>query len=89
MAGDLAQSIQDLSIILGTAAVTSLISQRLKQPPVLGYLVAGIILGPHVPGIVIGAEESLHLTHALSELGVILLMFTIGIEFSLRKIANV
>ncbi|MBK7824128.1 cation:proton antiporter [Nannocystis sp.] len=89
MAGELAQSIQDLSIILGTAAVTSLISQRLKQPPVLGYLIAGIILGPHVPGIVVGAEETLHLTHALSELGVILLMFTIGIEFSLRKIARI
>lgn len=89
MAGDLAQSIQDLSIILTTAAVTSLLSQRLKQPPVLGYLLAGIILGPHVPGIVVGAEESLHLTHALSELGVILLMFTIGIEFSIRKIARI
>ena len=89
MAGDLAQSIQDLSIILFTAAITSLLSQRIKQPPVLGYLLAGIILGPHVPGIVIGAQESLHLTHALSELGVILLMFTIGIEFSLRKIARI
>jgi CPA2 family monovalent cation:H+ antiporter-2 len=39
--------------------LTSLLSQRLKQPPVLGYLLAGIVLGPHVPGIVVGAEESL------------------------------
>ena len=89
MSGDFAQSIQDLGIILGVAALTSLASQRLKQPPVLGYLMAGMILGPHVPGIVIGAEESLALTHSLSELGVILLMFTIGIEFSLRKIARI
>ena len=89
MSGDLAHYIQDLGIILFTASVTSLVSQRLKQPPVLGYLLAGIILGPHVPGIVIGAEDSLALTHALSELGVILLMFTIGIEFSLRKIARI
>ena len=89
MSGDFAQSIQDLGIILGVAALTSLASQRLKQPPVLGYLMAGMLLGPHVPGIVIGAEESLALTHSLSELGVILLMFTIGIEFSLRKIARI
>ncbi len=89
MAADLAQHIQNLSIILGTAALTSLVSHRLKQPPVLGYLLAGIILGPHVPGIEIGGEQSLALTHALSELGVILLMFTIGIEFSLRKIARI
>jgi len=89
MAGDFVQSIQDLGIILGVAALTSLASQRIKQPPVLGYLVAGILLGPHVPGVVIGAKESLALTHSLSELGVILLMFTIGIEFSLRKIARI
>ncbi len=89
MAGAFVQSIQDLGIILGVAALTSLASQRLKQPPVLGYLVAGMILGPHVPGIVIGAKESLALTHSLSELGVILLMFTIGIEFSLRKLARI
>ena len=89
MSGDFAQNIQDLGIILGVAALTSLVSQRLKQPPVLGYLVAGIIIGPHVPGIIIGANEGLALTRSLSELGVILLMFTIGIEFSLRKIARI
>lgn len=89
MAGDFVQSIQDLGIILGVAALTSLASQRLKQPPVLGYLVAGMLLGPHVPGLVIGAKEGLALTHSLSEIGVILLMFTIGIEFSLRKIARI
>ncbi len=89
MVGGVAHHIQDLGIILGVAAVTSLISQRLKQPPVLGYLLAGMIIGPHVPGVEIGGEESYALTHALSELGVILLMFTIGIEFSLRKIAKI
>nr|WP_276603154.1 cation:proton antiporter [Nannocystis pusilla] len=49
-AAGFADHIRDLSIVLSTAAVTSLISQRLKQPPVLGYLLAGILLGPHVPG---------------------------------------
>ena len=89
MSAGIAHFVQDLGIILGTAAVTSIVSHKLRQPPVLGYLVAGIILGPHVPGIVIGGEDSLALTHALSELGVMLLMFTIGIEFSLRKIARI
>ncbi len=89
MAADLAHFVQDLSIILGTAALTSIVSHKLKQPPVLGYLLAGIILGPHVPGIVIGGEDSVVLTHVLSELGVVLLMFTIGIEFSLRKLARI
>ncbi|MCY1063953.1 cation:proton antiporter [Nannocystis sp. RBIL2] len=91
-AAGFADHIRDLSIILSTAAVTSLISQRLKQPPVLGYLLAGIILGPHVPGIVLGGEGGeggSELTHSLSELGVILLMFTIGLEFNLRKIARI
>ncbi|HEY8375074.1 MAG TPA: cation:proton antiporter [Nannocystis sp.] len=88
MAADLAHHIEALSIILGTAAVTSLVSQRLKQPPVLGYILAGIILGEHATGIAAGGEE-MELTHALSELGVILLMFTIGIEFSLRKIVKI
>ncbi|MCY1058647.1 cation:proton antiporter [Nannocystis sp. SCPEA4] len=88
-AAGFADHLRDLSIVLSTAAVTSLISQRLKQPPVLGYLLAGIILGPHVPGITLGGEESTELTHSLSELGVILLMFTIGLEFNLRKIARI
>ncbi|MDC0722945.1 cation:proton antiporter [Nannocystis bainbridge] len=84
-----AHYVQEVGAILGTAAVTSLLSQRLRQPPVLGYLVAGMILGPHVPGIIIGGEGSVQLAHALSEFGVILLMFTIGIEFSLRKIVKI
>ncbi|SFE28167.1 transporter, CPA2 family [Nannocystis exedens] len=84
-----AHYVQEVGAILGTAAVTSLLSQRLRQPPVLGYLVAGMILGPHVPGIIIGGESSVNLAHSLSEFGVILLMFTIGIEFSLRKIVKI
>ena len=89
MAADLAQYVQDLSIILGTAAATGLISQALRQPPVLGYLIAGMLIGPHVPGIVLGGEDTHDLTLGLSEFGVILLMFSVGLEFSLRKIARI
>ena len=77
--------LRDLGTILGTAAVISLVAQRLRQPPVLGYLLAGVIVGPHVPGIVVA---NLGLTHTLAELGVILLMFSIGLEFNLRKIVR-
>lgn len=80
--------LRDLSVVLGTAALTSLACQRLHQSPVLGYLLAGMLLGPHVPGIAVDGE-SRALTHHLSELGVILLMFTIGLEFNLRRIARI
>jgi CPA2 family monovalent cation:H+ antiporter-2 len=85
VAGAEADYLRDLGTILGTAAVISLVAQRLRQPPVLGYLLAGVIVGPHVPGIVVA---NLGLTHTLAELGVILLMFSIGLEFNLRKIAR-
>jgi CPA2 family monovalent cation:H+ antiporter-2 len=77
--------LRDLGTILGTAAVISLAAQRLRQPPVLGYLLAGVVVGPHVPGIVVA---DVGLTHTLAELGVILLMFSIGLEFNLRKVAR-
>ena len=89
MAASAAHYVPALGVILGTAAVTSLLSHRLRQPPVLGYLLAGIVLGPHVPGIIVGGEDSVALAHGLSELGVILLLFSIGLEFSLRKIVKI
>jgi monovalent cation:H+ antiporter-2, CPA2 family len=72
-----------LTIVLGVAGVTSIVFQRLKQPVVLGYILAGLVIGPHVP-IPIVASPSI--VHALSELGVILLMFGLGLEFSLAKL---
>lgn len=71
-----------LTVILGVAAVTTVVFQRLRQPVVLGYLLAGFILGPNVP-IPLFADRQLIQT--LSELGVILLMFSLGLEFSLRR----
>ena len=60
--------------------------QRLKQPVVLGYLLAGMIVGPHVAVPVVANEE---IVRTLSELGVVLLMFALGLEFSLGKLAAV
>ncbi|MDC0670915.1 cation:proton antiporter [Nannocystis radixulma] len=88
MPGDVVHYIQDLSVILVTATITSMISQRLNQPPVLGYVLAGVLIGPYVPGIDVGGDSN-QLTQDLSEFGVIMLMFTIGLEFNLRKIARI
>jgi CPA2 family monovalent cation:H+ antiporter-2 len=75
-----------LTMVLCVAAVTTLLFQRLRQPVVLGYILAGLIIGPHVP-IPLVADP--HIVHVLSELGVILLMFSLGLEFSLRKLLKV
>ena len=76
----------NLAVVLGVAAVTTIVFQRLRQPVVLGYLLAGLIVGPHLP-VPVTANEAL--VHTLSELGVILLMFALGLEFSLRKLVRV
>jgi CPA2 family monovalent cation:H+ antiporter-2 len=76
----------DLAIILCVAAVTTVLFQKIKQPVVLGYLLAGLIVGPHVP-LPLFADAGM--AHMLSELGVILLMFSLGLEFSLRKLVGI
>jgi CPA2 family monovalent cation:H+ antiporter-2 len=76
----------NLALVLCVAAVTSLLFQRLHQPVVFGYLFAGMLIGPHIP-VPLVADEGL--VHTLAELGVILLMFALGLEFSLRKLFRV
>jgi len=75
-----------LAVVLLVAAVTTVLFHRLRQPVVLGYIIAGLIVGPHVP-IPLVAET--WIVQTLSELGVILLMFALGLEFSLRKLLAV
>ncbi|MDP2340390.1 MAG: cation:proton antiporter [Deltaproteobacteria bacterium] len=75
-----------LAVVLGVAAVTTVLFRKLRQPVVLGYLLAGFIVGPNLP-VPLVADP--HLVHLLSELGVILLMFSIGLEFSLRKLLKI
>ena len=78
--------VEDLAIVLLVAGATSVIFRLLRQPPMLGYLVAGAVVGPHTPLPVFADAER---TQSLSELGVILVMFSIGLEFSLRKLMKV
>ncbi|HET6410195.1 MAG TPA: cation:proton antiporter [Chthoniobacteraceae bacterium] len=69
------------------AAAVSLIFRQLKQPVVLGYILAGVIIGPHTPPFPLIVDEEAIRT--LSELGVVFLMFALGLEFSLRKLRDV
>jgi CPA2 family monovalent cation:H+ antiporter-2 len=77
--------LQTLALVLCTAAVTTVLFQRFRQPVVLGYLLAGMVVGPHLPG----PEADDRTVQTLAELGVILLMFSLGIEFSLSKLLRV
>jgi CPA2 family monovalent cation:H+ antiporter-2 len=80
------QFLEALSTVLAVAALTTVLFQRLGQPVVLGYILAGLIVGPHLP---IPLVANLDVVQTLSELGVILLMFSLGLEFSLRKLLKV
>src|SRR4051794_37584674 len=75
-----------LTVVLCVAAVTTVLFQRLKQPVVIGYLIAGLIIGPHVPIPLVADPQ---VVQTLSELGVILLMFSLGLEFSLSRLFKV
>ncbi len=76
----------NLAMVLCVAAVTTVVFQRLKQPVVLGYILAGLLVGPHVPFPLVADSDTIH---GLSELGVILLLFTIGLEFTVEKLLRV
>ncbi|MCM2361068.1 cation:proton antiporter [Pseudomonas sp. SR18] len=79
--------IQDLAVIMLVAGVVTVLFHRLKQPVVLGYIVSGFIIGPHTPPFGLIHDEDTIKT--LAELGVIFLMFCLGLEFSLRKLFKV
>ena len=71
--------ITTIAASLGLALIMGIIASRLKLPPLVGYLIAGVLLGPATPGFVADAE----LSSQLAEIGVILLMFGVGLHFSL------
>ena len=85
MSPELTHVFTELVIVIGAAAAAALVFQLLRLPLVLGYIVAGLVIGPHVTTAVSDAS----FVATLSDLGVILLFFTIGLEFSVRTIARV
>lgn len=84
---DLAPIITDLAVILGVASLVTLLFQYIHQPVVLGYLVAGIIVGPHL--LSHSLISDVPNIKATAELGVIFLMFSLGLEFSFHKLVSV
>jgi Kef-type K+ transport system, predicted NAD-binding component len=76
-----------MAIIMLIAGIVTVVFNKLKQPVVLGYIVAGVIIGPHTPPYDLIQDEKT--VHILSELGVIFLLFSLGLEFSLKKLAKV
>jgi CPA2 family monovalent cation:H+ antiporter-2 len=82
-----AELLHDLAIIMLMAAIATLVCHRFKQPVALGYILAGFIIGPYTPPFEwVTNEESVK---SLGELGVVLLMFSMGLEFSLKKLTRV
>jgi monovalent cation:H+ antiporter-2, CPA2 family len=77
--------ISTLAVSLAFAFVGGLLAVRLRLPPLIGYLLAGIVVGPFTPGFVADA----HLAPQLAEIGVILLMFGVGTHFSIRDLIAV
>jgi CPA2 family monovalent cation:H+ antiporter-2 len=86
--------LQDLAVVMIAAGIVTLLFQRLKQPVVLGYIVAGILIGPNFSALFLD-EDGIRLVHdretieSLAELGMVFLMFSLGLEFNLRKLGRV
>ena len=77
--------ITTIAAAFGLALVFGLIAARLKLPPLVGYLIAGILIGPHTPGFVADME----LAGQLAEIGVMLLMFGVGLHLSIDDLMSV
>lgn len=75
----------DIVIIFALSTIVNLVFTRLKMPTVIGYLLTGIIAGPYLLALVHGEHE----IEVLAEIGVILLLFTIGLEFSLKHLLKI
>ena len=79
--------ITDLALILASAGLMTLIFKRLKQPSVLGYIVAGILAGPHItltPTVIDSGN-----IQTWADIGVVFLLFALGLEFSFKKLMKV
>jgi CPA2 family monovalent cation:H+ antiporter-2 len=74
--------LEDMGLVMCIAALTTVICNWLRQPLLMGYLVAGMIVGPNVPGVYADPGR----IELVSEIGVILLIFSIGLEFSFRRL---
>ena len=81
------QILQDFAIVMIISTVMAVIFHKLKQPLVIGFIVAGIIIGPYSPPFSLVKNQDI--LNLFAELGVILLLFTVGMEFPIQKLRNI
>src|ERR1700749_2176815 len=79
--------IRDLAVIMLAAGVVTVVFRLMRQPVVLGYIAAGVLIGPHTPPYALVTDEETIRT--LAELGVVFLLFSLGLEFSLMRLRQV
>lgn len=79
--------IQDLAVIMIIAAIMLVITHRLKQPMVIGYILAGMIIGPYTPPF--SLIHNVNSLNTFAELGIIMLLFVVGTEFPIAKLRSV
>ena len=84
---EIGQIIQDFSVIMIVASAMAFISFRFKQPLVIGYIIAGIIIGPHTPPF--SLILNLDILNLFAEMGIILLLFIVGMEFPIEKLRRI
>ena len=78
-------ALQDIEILFGLALVTVVLFRRLMFPSIIGFLVTGVLAGPHALGFI----KNTHQVEQMAEIGVVLLLFTIGIEMSLKELMRI
>ena len=79
--------LKDLAIIMAAAGAVTLVFRRLRQPVILGYLIAGVLIGPYT--LPVPPVTDAHTISMLVDVGLVLLLFVIGLEFSWDKIRQV
>ncbi|MGC2426173.1 MAG: cation:proton antiporter [Nitrososphaeraceae archaeon] len=84
---EIGQIIQDFTVIMVVASVMALVSYKLKQPMVIGYIIAGMIIGPYTPPF--SLVLNIDILKLFAEIGVILLLFVVGMEFPIAKLRRI
>jgi len=79
--------IMDLAVIMVVAAIMLAITYKLKQPMVIGFIIAGMIIGPHTPPF--SLVSSIETVSLMAEIGIILLLFTVGTEYPIAKLRSI
>jgi CPA2 family monovalent cation:H+ antiporter-2 len=79
--------VQDFTVIMVVASIMALVSYKLKQPMVIGYIIAGMIIGPYTPPF--SLVVNLDILNLFAEMGIILLLFVVGMEFPIEKLRSI